>query len=102
MSRAFCAARCLNGSFSKNLDLMERSQNGVAIYPVTRETENGVKAPARFLELAVARSPDTDDRNRGAGRTHRLRRTTRVGVELQGRVVRLNAGVEVILSGGAR
>lgn len=99
MSRAFVQAG-VECQFPENLDFNGESQNGVGIYQVTQRDGKRFSAARAFLDPVRDRPNLTIETGAQVERIVFEGRHA-VGVELQGRVVRLNAGGEVILSGGA-
>jgi choline dehydrogenase-like flavoprotein len=99
MSRAFVQAG-VECQFPENLDFNGESQDGVGIYQVTQRDGKRFSAARAFLDPVRDRPNLTIETGAQVERIVFEGRHA-VGVELQGRVVRLNAGGEVILSGGA-
>lgn len=99
MSRAFVQAG-VECQFPENLDFNGESQDGVGIYQVTQRDGKRFSAARAFLDPVRDRPNLTIETGAQVERIVFEGRHA-VGVELQGRVVSLDAGGEVILSGGA-
>lgn len=99
MSRAFveAGAQC---QFPENPDFNGASQDGVGLYQVTQRDGKRFSTARAFLDPVRDRPNLTIETGAQVERVlFEGRRAT--GVQLRGRVLRLNAGGEVILSGGA-
>jgi choline dehydrogenase len=99
MSHAFVQAG-VECQFAENLDFNGETQDGVGLYQVTQRSGKRFSSARAFLDPVRGRPNLTIETGVQVERIlFEKRRAT--GVQLSGRELRLNAGGEVILSGGA-